>query len=114
MQSSKYNRSIIREKVRKDYYMWKKYGEKFFNKNEHKRGYYKCTHSDCQAKKKFHWSDDGTIEYFTYTNPHNDPNPQLRIVPLVAYVFPIVEEGPHQPYLAGVEVQGEKYFLLAF
>ncbi|RHN59125.1 putative transcription factor WRKY family [Medicago truncatula] len=113
MQSSKYALSILREKVRKDGYKWKKYGEEKV-KNEHKRGYYKCTHSDCQTKKKFYWSDDGTNEYFNYTNQHNHPNPQLRFVPLVAHVFPIVEQGPHQPYLAGVEVQGDKYCLLAF
>lgn len=104
IQSNQYTRSIIREMVRKDGYKWKKYGEKNIKKNEHKRAYYKCTHSDCQAKKKFHWSNDGTVEYFSYTNPHNHPNPQSSIVPPIDHVLPIVEHGPHQPYLAGVEV----------
>jgi len=113
-QSDQYTRSIIREKVREDGYKWKKYGEKNIKKNEHKRSYYKCTHSDCQAKKKFHRSNDGTIEYFSYTNPHNHPNPQSSNVPPVDRVLPVVEQGPHQPYLAGVEVQGNKYSLLIF
>jgi len=71
MHSSEYTHSFIHEKVRKDGYKWKKYGEKKIKKSKHKRGYYECTHSNCQAKKKFHWSEDWTIEYFTYTNQHN-------------------------------------------
>lgn len=113
IQSNQYTRSIIREMVRKDGYKWKKYGEKNIKKNEHKRSYYKCTHSNCQAKKKFHWSNDGTVEYFSDTNPHNHPNPQSSIVPPIDHALPIAEHGPHQPYLAGVEVQGDKYSLFA-
>jgi len=76
-------------------YKWKNKARKKIKKNEHKKGYYKCTHSNCQAKKKFHWSDDGTVEYFTYINQYNHPDPQLRIVPLVVLVVPIVEQGQH-------------------
>jgi len=70
----------------------------------------KNEHSDCEAKKKLHWSDDWTIEYFKY----NHPNPQLSIVPPIAHVLPVVDQGPHQPYLVDVEVQGDKYSLLVF
>ena len=41
-------------------------------------------------------------------------NPQLSIILSIARVLPIVEQGPHQPYLVGVEVQGDKYSLLVF
>ena len=92
----------------------KKYGEKNIKKNEHIRGYYKCTHSNCQAKKQFHWSNDGTIEYFSYTSLHNHLNPQPSNTPLDDRALPLVEQGPRQPYLAGVEVQGEKYSSLVF
>jgi hypothetical protein len=66
------------------------------------------------VKQKRNFIDRMIREYFTYTSQHNHPNPRLSIVPQIARVLPVVEQGPHQPYLVGVEIQGDKFSLLVF
>lgn len=107
-QSSQRTLAIIREKVTSDGFNWRKYGQKNLKEEGFKRCYYKCSHSNCPAKKKFVMSPDGNFEGYTYTGQHSHLKPQSNTVPPVDPVLPIVEQGPPQSSLADVEGQGKK------
>nr|AFD22857.1 WRKY transcription factor [Tamarix androssowii] len=59
-----------------DGYNWRKYGQKQVKGSEYPRSYYKCTHSNCQVKKKVERSFDGQIAEIVYKGEHNHPKPQ--------------------------------------
>jgi len=109
LQSSQECPSIIREKVSKDGYNWRKYGQKHVKGNEFIRSYYKCTHPNCQAKKQLQQSNNGHITDSICIGQHNHPRPQLNSTVSVECVLPVVEQAPHKPSLANVE--GEQYTL---
>nr|QGQ64035.1 WRKY transcription factor 12 [Santalum album] len=59
-----------------DGYNWRKYGQKQVKGSEYPRSYYKCTHPNCQVKKKVERSHDGQITEIIYKAAHNHPKPQ--------------------------------------
>ncbi|XP_042488484.1 WRKY transcription factor SUSIBA2-like [Macadamia integrifolia] len=63
-------------KPSEDGYNWRKYGQKQVKGSEYPRSYYKCTHPNCQVKKKVERSLDGQITEIIYKGAHNHPKPQ--------------------------------------
>lgn len=63
-----------------DGYNWRKYGQKQVKGSEYPRSYYKCTHPNCQVKKKVERSLDGQITEIIYKGGHNHgkPHPNRR------------------------------------
>ncbi|GMH13402.1 hypothetical protein Nepgr_015243 [Nepenthes gracilis] len=62
-----------------DGYSWRKYGQKQVKNSESSRSYYRCTYSDCHAKKKVQHSDvSGCIIGVVYKG-HHDHDPPQRI-----------------------------------
>lgn len=59
-----------------DGYNWRKYGQKQVKGSEYPRSYYKCTHPNCQVKKKVERSPHGQITEIVYKGTHNHPKPQ--------------------------------------
>ncbi|XP_068657746.1 WRKY transcription factor SUSIBA2-like [Aristolochia californica] len=59
-----------------DGYNWRKYGQKQVKGSEYPRSYYKCTHPNCQVKKKVERSHDGQITEIIYKGAHNHAKPQ--------------------------------------
>lgn len=112
LQSGQGSPSIIREKVSKDGYNWRKYGQKHVKGNEFIRSYYKCTYPNCQAKKQLQQSNDGHVTDSTCIGQHNHPKPQSNTILPVACVLPVVEQRPQETSL--INVEGEKYTLLEF
>ncbi|QCE01967.1 WRKY transcription factor 33 [Vigna unguiculata] len=103
LQSSQESPSIIREKVSKDGYNWRKYGQKHVKGNEFIRSYYKCTYPNCQAKKQLQQSNNGNITDCVCIGQHNHPRPQLNSTVSVECVFPVVEQAARKPLLANVK-----------
>ncbi|KAG1363824.1 putative WRKY transcription factor 2 [Cocos nucifera] len=58
-----------------DGYNWRKYGQKQVKGSEYPRSYYKCTHLNCQMKKKVERSHDGHVTEIIYKGAHNHPKP---------------------------------------
>ncbi|KAI9080933.1 hypothetical protein K1719_037094 [Acacia pycnantha] len=86
--------SIAREKVSKDGYNWRKYGQKNVKGNEYIRSYYKCTHPNCPAKKQLERSNNGQIIDTFCIGQHNHPQ--------VNSLRP-VEEKSNKPSLADMK-----------
>lgn len=63
-------------KTSEDGYNWRKYGQKQVKGSEYPRSYYKCTHPNCQVKKKVERSHDGQITEIIYKGAHNHVKPQ--------------------------------------
>ncbi|XP_031478748.1 probable WRKY transcription factor 2 [Nymphaea colorata] len=63
-------------RLSEDGYNWRKYGQKQVKGSEYPRSYYKCTHPNCQVKKKVERSHDGQITEIIYKGTHNHPKPQ--------------------------------------
>ncbi|XP_057984003.1 probable WRKY transcription factor 2 [Malania oleifera] len=61
-----------------DGYNWRKYGQKQVKGSEYPRSYYKCTHPNCQVKKKVERSHEGHITEIIYKGAHNHPKPPLN------------------------------------
>lgn len=59
-----------------DGYNWRKYGQKQVKGSEYPRSYYKCTHPNCQVKKKVERSHDGQITEIIYKGGHSHSKPQ--------------------------------------
>ncbi|KAH9328928.1 hypothetical protein KI387_001036, partial [Taxus chinensis] len=66
----------VAEKPSEDGYNWRKYGQKHVKGSEYPRSYYKCTHPNCQMKKKLERSHDGQITEIIYKGVHDHPKPQ--------------------------------------
>lgn len=103
LQSSLESPSVIREKVSKDGYNWRKYGQKHVKGNEFIRSYYKCTYPNCQAKKQLQQSNNGNITDCVSIGQHNHPRPQLNSTVSVECVLPVVEQAARKPLLANVK-----------
>ncbi|KAJ8459438.1 hypothetical protein OPV22_032364 [Ensete ventricosum] len=58
-----------------DVYNWRKYGQKQVKSSENARSYYRCTDSNCSAKKKVERCPDGTILEVIYRGKHNHDPP---------------------------------------
>ncbi|KAK1581951.1 hypothetical protein Q3G72_010520 [Acer saccharum] len=58
-----------------DGYNWRKYGQKQVKGSEYPRSYYKCTHPNCQVKKKVERSHEGHITEIIYKGAHNHVKP---------------------------------------
>ncbi|CAD5329121.1 unnamed protein product [Arabidopsis thaliana] len=63
-----------------DGYNWRKYGQKLVKGSEYPRSYYKCTHPNCEVKKKVERSREGHIIEIIYTGDHihSKPPPNRR------------------------------------
>ncbi|WZY69650.1 hypothetical protein YC2023_001890 [Brassica napus] len=61
-----------------DGYNWRKYGQKLVKGSEYPRSYYKCTHPNCEVKKKVERSREGHITEIIYAKTHNHPKPPLN------------------------------------
>ncbi|CAL9181647.1 unnamed protein product [Musa hybrid cultivar] len=61
-----------------DGYNWRKYGQKQVKGSEYPRSYYKCTHPNCQVKKKVERSHEGHITEIVYKSAHNHPKPHVN------------------------------------
>nr|AYD59714.1 WRKY transcription factor 55 [Ziziphus jujuba] len=68
--------SVGMVKTSEDGYNWRKYGQKQVKGSEYPRSYYKCTHPNCQVKKKVERSHDGQITEIIYKGAHNHAKPQ--------------------------------------
>nr|WFL37683.1 WRKY transcription factor 31 [Crocus sativus] len=64
-----------------DGYNWRKYGQKQVKSSDRSRSYYKCTNSDCLAKKKVERCSDGRETEITYMGNHNHEPPQKTRCP---------------------------------
>ncbi|KAJ7963471.1 WRKY transcription factor [Quillaja saponaria] len=58
-----------------DGYNWRKYGQKQVKGSEYPRSYYKCTHPNCQVKKKIERSHEGHVTEIIYKGSHNHSKP---------------------------------------
>lgn len=58
-----------------DGFNWRKYGQKQVKGTEYPRSYYKCTHPNCQVKKKVERSLEGDIREISYSGSHNHEKP---------------------------------------
>ncbi|XP_042508871.1 probable WRKY transcription factor 32 [Macadamia integrifolia] len=79
-----------------DGYNWRKYGQKQVKSTESSRSYYKCTFSDCHAKKKVERCDHtGHVTEIIYKGRHNhEPPRKIRCTKTRRFVpsaGPIVE-----------------------
>ncbi|KAH0448078.1 hypothetical protein IEQ34_021878 [Dendrobium chrysotoxum] len=54
-----------------DGYNWRKYGQKQVKGSDYPRSYYKCTHPNCEVKKKVERSQDGHAKEIIYKGLHN-------------------------------------------
>ncbi|CAH8336986.1 unnamed protein product [Eruca vesicaria subsp. sativa] len=61
-----------------DGYNWRKYGQKLVKGSENPRSYYKCTHPNCEVKKKVERSQEGHITEIIYVKAHKHPKPQTN------------------------------------
>ncbi|KAK7299843.1 hypothetical protein RJT34_10671 [Clitoria ternatea] len=103
LQPNQESPSIIREKVSKDGYNWRKYGQKNVKGNEFIRSYYKCTHPNCHAKKQLQQSNKGHITDSICIGQHNHPRPQLNTTVAVDCTLPVAAQASHKLSLTNVE-----------
>lgn len=59
-----------------DGYNWRKYGQKQVKSPQGSRSYYRCTHSECCAKKIECSDDSNRVMEIVYRSPHNHDPPQ--------------------------------------
>eukprot|EP00268_Persea_americana_P056716 TRINITY_DN6728_c0_g1_i1.p1 TRINITY_DN6728_c0_g1~~TRINITY_DN6728_c0_g1_i1.p1 ORF type:complete len:741 (-),score=186.62 TRINITY_DN6728_c0_g1_i1:224-2446(-) len=89
-----------------DGYNWRKYGQKQVKGSEYPRSYYKCTHPNCQVKKKVERSHEGHITEIIYKGAHNHPKPPPSRRSVVGSYPPGEMDGTEQPS-AHVTFNGE-------
>lgn len=56
-----------------DGYNWRKYGQRSVKTSQYPRSYYKCSHPNCNVKRKLQRSPDGQITEIIYDGVHNHP-----------------------------------------
>ncbi|XP_073282562.1 uncharacterized protein [Primulina huaijiensis] len=64
------------DKILDDGYSWRKYGQKLVKGDQYIRSYYKCTHSNCLAKKQVEISHGGVKTDINYLGGHKHPKAQ--------------------------------------
>nr|GMD38523.1 WRKY transcription factor 1-like [Ipomoea batatas] len=101
------------EKPSEDGYNWRKYGQKLVRGNEFIRSYYKCTHTNCTAKRQVERSQDGHITEINYIGNHEHPKPQNSPQINAPTILPIQMRRPDLPIMTPSEgtqsvTQGEK------
>ncbi|GFY97714.1 WRKY family transcription factor family protein [Actinidia rufa] len=94
------NSSRTADKASEDGYNWRKYGQKLVKGNEFTRSYYRCTHSNCPAKRQVERLLDGQITDTIYLGKHEHPKPQPSPQISVSFVQPIQTKRPEEPSLA--------------
>ncbi|KAG1363713.1 putative WRKY transcription factor 4 [Cocos nucifera] len=67
---------VVAKTAISDGYNWRKYGQKQVKSNENSRSYYKCTNTNCCAKKKVERCPDGRVVEIIYRGQHNHDPPQ--------------------------------------
>ncbi|PSR95551.1 WRKY transcription factor [Actinidia chinensis var. chinensis] len=67
---------FVTERSSNDGYNWRKYGQKLVKGSEFPRSYYKCTNSNCEAKKIFERSHIEKITEIVYKGTHDHPKPR--------------------------------------
>nr|QGQ64041.1 WRKY transcription factor 18 [Santalum album] len=77
-----------------DGYNWRKYGQKQVKGSEYPRSYYKCTHPNCQVKKKVERSHEGQIVEIIYKGAHNHEKPPLNRRSALGSCAPLDEMQP--------------------
>ncbi|RZB55724.1 putative WRKY transcription factor 32 isoform C [Glycine soja] len=85
-----------------DGYNWRKYGQKQVKSPTGSRSYYRCTHSDCCAKKIECCDDSGHVIEIVYKSEHSHDPPRktnsIRENKFLSSSEPIVENSvPEQP-----------------
>ncbi|KAL3502643.1 hypothetical protein ACH5RR_037092 [Cinchona calisaya] len=100
------NTPRIREKALDDGYNWRKYGQKLVKGNVFVRSYYKCTHSNCRAKKQVERAHDGRLTDIKYIGKHEHPTLQSGL-PLNAVVSPPEASKADMPVVAASEDEDE-------
>nr|XP_043625135.1 WRKY transcription factor WRKY24 isoform X2 [Erigeron canadensis] len=81
--------SKLPEKPTGDGYNWRKYGQKFVKGNTFVRSYYKCTFTNCPARKQVERSHDGNITEINYLWKHDHPKPQMLQKASTTYVLSV-------------------------
>ncbi|WVZ86070.1 hypothetical protein U9M48_032911, partial [Paspalum notatum var. saurae] len=76
-----------------DGYSWRKYGQKQVKHSEYPRSYFKCTHPNCQVKKKVERSHEGHITEIIYKGTHNHLKPTQSRRPGMPPVHPFGGDG---------------------
>ncbi|GMN59846.1 hypothetical protein TIFTF001_028940 [Ficus carica] len=89
-----------------DGYNWRKYGQKQVKGSEYPRSYYKCTHPNCQVKKKVERSHEGHITEIIYKGTHNHPKPPNRRSSVGSF-NPLIEMQMDIPEQAGLQSGGD-------
>lgn len=89
-----------------DGYNWRKYGQKQVKGSEYPRSYYKCTHPNCQVKKKVERSHDGQITEIIYKGAHNHPKPQPNRREILGSRFSFSEISGIESNGSGIKVEG--------
>ncbi|XP_071716249.1 probable WRKY transcription factor 33 [Rutidosis leptorrhynchoides] len=95
--------SKLPEKPTGDGYNWRKYGQKLVKGNTFVRSYYKCTYSNCPARKQVERSHDGNITEINYLWKHEHPKPAHTLVRGSAYVLPVQSRVSDEPSLTTSE-----------
>ncbi|XP_008778954.1 probable WRKY transcription factor 4 [Phoenix dactylifera] len=67
---------VVVKTTTSDGYNWRKYGQKQVKSSDSFRSYYKCTNTNCLAKKKVEHCPDGRIVEIIYRGQHNHDPPQ--------------------------------------
>nr|GMD38517.1 WRKY transcription factor 1 [Ipomoea batatas] len=91
------------EKPSEDGYNWRKYGQKLVRGNEFIRSYYKCTHTNCTAKRQVERSQDGHITEINYIGNHEHPKPQNSPQINAPTILPIQMRRPDLPIMTPSE-----------
>ncbi|WRX28791.1 WRKY domain - like 10 [Theobroma cacao] len=86
-----------------DGYNWRKYGQKQVKGSEYPRSYYKCTHPNCQVKKKVERSHEGHITEIIYKGAHNHPKPPPNRRSAIGSSNPLTDMQPEVPEQPGLQ-----------
>ncbi|KAF5479150.1 hypothetical protein F2P56_005646 [Juglans regia] len=84
-----------------DGYNWRKYGQKQVKGSEYPRSYYKCTHPNCQVKKKVERSHEGHITEIIYKGAHTHPKPPPNRRSAIGSTNPLMDMQLEIPEQAG-------------
>lgn len=90
-----------------DGYNWRKYGQKQVKGSEFPRSYYKCTHPNCQVKKKVERSHEGHITEIIYKGAHNHPKPPPNRRSAIGSSNPLSDMQLDIPEQAGAHGDGD-------